>query len=479
LNRSPSTGSAGPETNATGRWADIFRGRLGLYTLALNLGTILFAISNFVVVSIMPTAAADIGGLRYYAWTFALFSVGSVIGAAGTGPVREAHGHRTTLAGAGLIFTAGLLGAAMASNMETVVAWRLVQGIGGGAIASQGYALIAEMYPENLRGRALSMLSTAWGAATILGPAFGGVFAEFGNWRGAFFALGGLGVVFAYLAWRVVPAGEAGHGKVRFPVTRLALLAGAVLGLSATALIDNNWVRIALVVVSVGIAAEAFRRDAGAELPLFPRQAVDLRSEMGATFWVMMLSTMAMVFINLYVTLYLQKLHGVTPLVAAYIFVVNSMTWSTVAFFVASWKGRKEATAIVLGLVLMLAGLAGLASVVVSGPVYLIALLLVVTGAGMGFINNPLIQRAIAAAPPDERARTGSSVQTLRTVGYSFGAAMAGLVVAVSGLTDDAAPEILGPAMQSVHATGTAFPVLAIILTFVMFAHGRRRLAAD
>ena len=82
MNSSPSTGSAGPHTNDTGRWADIFRGRLGLYTLALNLGTILFAISNFVVVAIMPTAAADIGGLRYYAWTFALFSVGSVIGAA-------------------------------------------------------------------------------------------------------------------------------------------------------------------------------------------------------------------------------------------------------------------------------------------------------------------------------------------------------------------------------------------------------------
>jgi MFS family permease len=471
--------SAEPETADNGRWADIFRGRLGLYTLALNLGTILFAISNFVVVSILPTAADDIGGLRFYAWTFALFSVGAVIGAASTGPVREAHGHRTTLVGAGLIFVAGLMGAGWAPNMETVVAWRLVQGIGGGAIASQGYALIAEIYPENLRGRALSMLSTAWGTATILGPAFGGIFAEFGNWRGAFYVLGALGLVFSYIAWRVVPVTDAGHGKIRFPVTRLGLLAGAVLGLSATSEIDGGALRIALVVVSVAVAAYAFRRDARAEQNLFPRQAVDLRTEMGATFWVMMMSTMAMVFINLYVTLYLQKLHGVTPLVAAYIYVVNSMTWSTVAFIVASWKGRKEAIAIVGGLVLMLIGLAGLALVIETGPVILIAGLLMVTGAGMGFINNPLIQRAIAAAPIEERARTGSSVQTLRTVGYSFGAAIAGLVAAVAGLTDDAAPDILGPAMQWVHGAGTVFPVLAILLAFVMFAHGRRRAGAS
>jgi MFS family permease len=469
--------SAEPEPTAAGRWADILSGRLGMYTLALNLGTILFAISTFVVVSIMPTAAADIGGLRYYAWTFALFSVGSVIGAAGTGPVREAHGHRKTFIGAGLIFVVGLFGAGLAPNMETVVAWRLIQGFGGGAIAAQGYALIAQMYPENLRGRALSTLSTAWGTATILGPAFGGVFAEFGSWRGAFFALGGLGLVFAYLAYRVVPESEAGHGRVRFPVTRLGLLAASVLGLSATSQFDDNLARAVLAVVSVAVAGIAFRRDARAEQNLFPRQAVNLGTEMGATFWVMMLSTMTMVFINLYITLYLQKLHNVTPLAAAYIYVINSMAWSTVAFFIATWHGRKEEAAIVIGLCLLLIGLAGLAYVVETGPVYLIAGLFVVTGTGMGFINNSLIQRAIAIAPPEERARTGSSVQTLRTVGYSFGAAMAGLVAAVAGLTDDAAPEILGPAMRWVYGSGTAFPALALILAMFLFAHGRRRLA--
>ncbi|MEE2760203.1 MAG: MFS transporter [Pseudomonadota bacterium] len=466
-------------SSGTGRWADILNGRLGIYTLALNLGTILFAISNFVVISVMPTAVSDIGGLRYWAWTFALFSVGSVVGAASTGPMREAYGNRITLLAAGAVFTIAQLGAGLAPNMEIVVFWRLIQGIGGGAIASQGYALIAQMFPEHLRGRALSTLSTAWGTATILGPAFGGLFAEFGNWRGAFFSLGGLGVVFILLSWWIIPAGESGHGKVRFPFTRLALLAAAILGLSATAQIDDNLARLILVATSVLVAAYAFRRDSRAGQPLFPRQVVDLRTEIGATFWVMMLSTMAMIFVNLYVTLYLQKLHGVTELVAAYIYVINSMTWSMVAFVVASWKGHKEAMAIILGLCLMLIGLAGLALVVNTGPVVAIAGFLMVTGAGMGFINNPLIQRAIAAAPENEKARTGSSVQSLRTVGYSFGAAIAGLVAAASGLTDNSAPEILGPAMQWVYGIGTVFPIIAIFLSLLMLAHERKRLTAD
>ena len=79
-------------------------------------------------------------------------------------------------------------------------------------------------------------------------------------------------------------------------------------------------------------------------------------------------------------------------------------------------------------MVLIFCGFFGIAQFVEQGPVIAIAGLLVVTAAGIGLINNPLIQRAIAAAPADEQARTGSSVHTIRTVGQSFGAAIAGLV---------------------------------------------------
>lgn len=470
---SPSADDAAP-----GRWSDVLTGRLGLYTLVLTLGTSVFAISNFVVVAIMPTAAADIGGLRYYAWIFALFSVGAVIGAAGTGPVREAFGHRTAYVGAGIIFVIGVVGAALAPGMEILVFWRVFQGLGGGAIASQSYALIAEMYPEKLRGRALSFISTSWGVATLLGPTFGGLFAEFGNWRGAFWALAGLGLMFAALAARIVPWSESVGRLVKFPVNRLALLAAAVLGLSATSQFDDNTLRAALVVISIGLAALAFHRDARAERGLFPRQAMVINSEMGAAFWIMMLSTMAMILINLFVTLYLQVLHGISPIGAVFIYIFNSLAWTSSAFLVASWSGTRQSIAIVAGLVLLICGIMGIALVVKEGPVIAIAGLLVVTGFGIGLMNNPLIQRAIAAAPPDEQARTGSSVQAIRTVGQSFGAAIAGLVAAVSGLTDDATPEILGPAMESVHSVGAVFPALALLVTVPLLIHGRRRFRA-
>ncbi len=457
-----------------GRWSDVLTGRLGVYTLVFNLGTILFAVSTFVVVAMMPTIAANIGGLRYYSWTFALFSVGSMIGAAGTGPLRERLGHRVAFAGAGLVFIAGLAGAALAPNMEFLIFWRLVQGIGGGAINSQVYALIAHTYPEQLRGRALSLVSTAWGVATLLGPTFGGLFAEFGAWRAAFWVLAFLTLIFVCLAWRVIPPAESKGRLGEFPVTRLALLGASVLGLSLTSQIDANEIRAVLVVVSVFVAAIAFRRDRRAAHTLFPRQAMALTSEMGAAFWIMMLASTTIIITNMYVTLYLQVLHGVSPLIAAYIYVTVSVCWSTAAFFVAAWQGTRMLVAIVVGLVLMAVGVAGVALVVAEGPVFAIVAFLAVTGVGIGFITNPLIQLAIAAAPPEERAGTGSSVPAIRTLGNSFGAALAGLIAAVSGFTDEATPEIVAPAMERVYALGTLFPVLALLIAVILIFHARR-----
>ena len=121
---------------AVGRWSEVFSGRYGAYTLVLNLGTGLFAINQFVVATLMPTIVADLGGVGYYAWAFSLFAVGSIVGAASAGPLREAFGAKRAYLGAGLVLGAGLAGAALATDMPTLVAWRLVQGIGGGAVAS-------------------------------------------------------------------------------------------------------------------------------------------------------------------------------------------------------------------------------------------------------------------------------------------------------------------------------------------------------
>lgn len=459
-------------------WLEILKGRLGLYTLLLNLGTGIFAIGQFVVSTIMPSVVGDLGGLRYYAWSFALFAVGAILGSASAGPVRAAVGDRVAFAGAALVMALGLAGAALAGDMLSLAGWRFFQGVGGGAISSQCYGLVAIMYPERLRGRALGLVSTMWGVATLLGPGFGGLFAEWGWWRGAFWALLPLALATALLAWAYVPRSES-HGKLsRIPYVRLGFLAGSVLVLSVAAQFDRLWIRLALIAVSIVLAAIAFRRDATAEHRMFPRQVSVIASEIGAANCMLLMFSVVSAFVNVYSAYALQTLHGVSPLIAGYIIAIPSFCWTFTAIAVAPLRGERQSAAIVIGDIMIVIGAVGFAATIVSGPVWLITLFMSVLGFGIGAMNNPTIQRVMQAAPEEDRHIAGTATQSMRTLGIAFGAAVSGVIGVAAGMTSDTvARDVVADAMHWVYWVNVVWAVLTFVCVVPFLAGYRRRMA--
>jgi len=354
----------------------------------------------------------------------------------------------------------------LATDMPTVVGWRLVQGIGGGAMASQAYGLIATIFPQRLRGRVLTVVSTIWGLATLGGPGYGAVFAEAGLWRGAFWSLAPLTVVFAFLVWRFIEGEERRGGLSQLPYWRLALIALAVVLLSATSLTREFWLQGVLVLASIVMTVITFIRDARAEHNMFPRQVTAVASELGAVYGIFFLVSVVMAFVNTYTTFYLQALHGVTPLTAGYLFALQSFMWTFSALAVATLRPSLEAASIVFGLVLLVLASIGIAVTVESGPVVLIAVFIGVSGAGIGFINNPAIQRIIAVAPESEKQIAGMSVQAIRNIGVSYGAAASGMVAAAAGLVDGAERATVAFAMEWVF--GVSFLASAVALAIAI-----------
>ena len=478
MSQNTESNKSDPNRSGSG-WSEILSGQYAVYTLLLTMGTILFAVNSFVVSTIMPSIAAEIGGMQYYSWSFSLFAVGSVIGGASAGPMRDALGDRTSYAGAGLMMVIGLVGAALADDMLVLVFWRFFQGLGGGAIVAQSYGMVGSMYPAHLRGRILSVISTVWGVATLIGPGFGAIFAELGNWRGAFWGLGVLSILITLAAWKIIQSTE-GHGKLSaIPYRRLILLGSSVLLLSLTSQVDDNLMRGLLIAASVILAVFVFRLDARAEKPMLPRKALDIFSTMGMAYWAMLLSTVILIFLNVYSTLYLQVLHGASPLVAAYLAAIMSFAWTTGAFIVATWTGQRELISILSGMILMLIGTIGLALFVTSGPVLYLSFAFFAIGFGTGLFNNPLIQRAIAAADDDERHIAGAAVQTIRTVAFAFGGALAGLIATMGGLGPVARPEpeTLAHAMNWVYGVNVIFAVAALMVTIPLILQARRQIA--
>ncbi|MGE0744052.1 MAG: MFS transporter [Rhodospirillales bacterium] len=468
--------SDGSAQGTSGSWRELFVGRIGVITGVLSTGMTLFAINTFVVATIMPTVVRDLGGVDFYSWAFSLFSVGAIVGAASAGPLRDALGARRSYALASVILAIGLTGGALAPDMPSFVATRLLQGIGGGAVASQSYGLVALLYPRHLQSRMLSVISTIWGVATVAGPGYGGVFAEGGLWRAALWSLVPLAIGVAVVGWRYI-AGGAGHGRLsEMPYWRLALLAVSVLLLSVATLTNAHWLQLVLVAVSIGLAAVAFVQDARAERNMFPRQATAVLTEIGAAYWVLFLASIVLTFVNTYTTYYLQALHGIAPFTAGYLFSIQSLMWTVGALAVATVPRTWEVPSIVAGLALILVACVAIALTVVPGPVWAIAVAMAISGTGIGLMNNPLIQRIITAAPEAERHVAGTSVQTVRNIGVAYGAAACGMVAAAAGLIDGAPRAVVADAMQWVYRVNVVFAALSLVMVpcLVWGKRGRR-----
>jgi MFS family permease len=455
-------------------WKRLFSGDLLIYTLIINLGILLFAVDTFVITTIMPTVIKDIGGTELYSWPVMIYMVGAIAGAASAGPVREIFGRRNGYVIAGLLFLIGNLGAAYAPNIEILIAWRLLQGLGGGLIISQSYGLIGDVYPPELRTRILSLISTTWGVATVFGPAFGGVFAEFGSWRGAFWAIVPLALIFCALVWRHIQH-STGDAKIdNFPVTRLLLFALGILCVGLTSQTDNNTYRAGLILGAVAMVTYAMVRDAGSSNRMFPKNTLVPTTAVGSSFWFLLFFTFTFIVVILYMTLYLQVLHDQTPIVAAYISALFSFTWTVGALLVASWQGRAIQIAVIGGGILIVMGAVGLTLFSVEGPVIMIGASLAVMGMGVGTSNNHVIALTIECAQPGEETLVASSVQTMRTMGLAFGSAFAGLIANSAGLSEGATPDIVARAVDLLNQTGIALAVLTL-LSLVIFYHYYQR----
>ncbi|WP_119458961.1 MFS transporter [Rhodospirillaceae bacterium SYSU D60014] len=459
-------------------WIDLLREGRAVYTVILVLGIGLHAIDVFIIATVMPAVVADIGGDAFYAWSTMLYMIASIIGAASGGPLKAALGARKGYSLAGLLFLAGTVGCAISPTMPILLIARVVQGFGGGLLIAQSMALVRELYPQELRTRVLALISGIWGVAALIGPLFGGGFAELGWWRGAFWAGAPIILMFVGLAWWSLPASAPAASIPRFPIRRLVLLGAGVLCVGVTSTIEQPALQIGLLIAAVAMVGKTFRLDAGSANPLFPSNPLSVRSPVGTGYWIFFLLSITHTAIGIFLPLVLQVLHGATPLVAGYFNGVLALSWTAAAFLTSGWRGRGEAAALVGGPCLAVCGLVGLAIGVTDASLTVIALLVAMLGLGIGMCNLHLTASTMALAAPGEESLTASSIPTMRALGIAFGSAIAGLVANSAGLARGISPETVASAITWVNATTALAPAAAVLLALRLVRLSRHRAAA-
>ncbi len=460
-----SSGSSPGEAERKAGWADLFRDGRGSYTALLNLGIGLHAIDIFVITTVMPTVVNDIGGLSYYTWTSMLYMVGTIVGAAAGGHMRARLGARSGYVWGGIILIAGTIGCAVPPDMATLLAARALKGIGGGLVLSQSMALISTLYAPTIRARILALVTTTWSVAAVIGPALGGIFAELDWWRGAFWGQAPFGIAFVWMAWKLVPEGRPDAPGRRFPWRRLGLIAVGVMSVGLTSQFRDPLVNSGLIVLAAFLIWLTFQIDASSEHRLFPSRALSALSAVGLAYWTYFLISVTHTTLLIFAPLFLQVLHGLSPLYIGYLSLVFSIGWTVGSLAVSGWSGGLERAASVVGMAIAAATTVAFTVSILSGTLVWITVWITLIGVGIGATNVLMTSYGMGVALPGEEAITASSMPTIRSLGVAFGAAAAGLVANAAGLDRGMAPETVANVALWVLIVTAIVPGIATLVT--------------
>jgi MFS family permease len=425
--------------------AELFGPSRRATTIGLVLLVSLVAFEAMGVGTAMPALVADLGGVSLYAWPFVAFMAAAVFGTVLGGSWCDRAGPRVPLVAAPLLFGLGLLVAGTAAGMPQLLAGRVLQGLGAGALTVAAYVLIAVIYPERARPAVFGLLSAAWVLPTLIGPPVAGVVSEMLSWHWVFLGL----VPFVALAVGLVvpavrtldPPGDGRSVEAR-PGLLAAALAAAV-GVSAL-----SWASQQAGVAAVTVAAAAVLLLVPALRRLLPRGVFTAARGIPAV--VAGRGLLAGVFFaaNAYLPLMLHGTHGWSLAAAGVPLIVGSLGWSAAA----AWQGRhpdlSRARLLRAGFCGVGLGTAGLLLVAPAwGSPWAAAPFWLVAGIGMGLgfssLSYLLLQQSAAGS-----------------VGFHTSAAQIADQLTTAVLIG------LGGALLAVApAPATALPVLLVVLT--------------
>jgi MFS family permease len=413
---------------------------------ALTVGlvlTITFVASEaLAVVTVMPVVARDLGGLRLYGWVFSGFMLGSVIGIVAAGREADRRGPAVPFVAGVVLFGAGLALAGLAPSMGVLVAGRVLQGVGAGAVPSVAYAAIGRSLPETLRPRMMAVLSTAWVAPGLVGPAVSAEVARLFGWRWVFLGLLPIVAVAGTIAVpaliRLGPPASGGAGEHRM-IDGFRTAAGATLILAGLTLaagsgqgrLDAILGGVALIATGAAAGLPALRR-------LVPPGTLTAQAGLPATILSRGLLTFTFFGADAYVTLAVTAVRHRTPVVAGIAVTGATVAWTAGAWIQArlsgSWEGRRLVRT---GLVIVLAGIAGMVLALQPGvPVAEGLAAWTVAGLGIGLAYAPISLMMLQKAPPGQEGRASASLNLADVLGTAIGIGVGGAAVAATAGRD-------------------------------------------
>ncbi len=403
----------------------------------LLLGMFLAALDQTIVSTAMRTIADKLHGQTAQAWVTTAYLITSTISTPLYGKLSDTYGRKRFYVFAIGIFIVGSMLCGTATGIYQLAGYRAIQGIGAGGLMSLAFAIVGDIVPPRQRGRYQGYFMSVFGVSSVLGPVLGGTLAGqntilgLDGWRWIFYVNVPIGLAAVFVVTR----------KLQLPVRRsdakidyvgAALLTTGIVPLLLVAEKGREWgwgspptLGMTLIAVAALVSFVPWERRMGeaAILPLriFSSSVFNISSAVALLVGTAMFGSLVVL------PLYLQIVRGNSPTKAGLLLtplMVGIIAASTLSGKVMSRTGKYKMLP-VAGTAVMFVAVLLFSTLGVDTPVWQASIYMAVMGAGLGLSMQTLVISVQNALPPRDMGVATSSVTFFRSMGGTFGAAIA------------------------------------------------------
>ncbi|WP_234986550.1 MDR family MFS transporter [Demequina sp. NBRC 110055] len=460
------------------------RSERGPILLSLMLATALVALDATIIATASSTIATELGSFAQVPWLFSAYLLAQAVSTPLAGRLSDIFGRKSLILAGVAVFLAGSVLCGAAWSMGALIAGRVLQGLGAGAIMPVSQTIAADIYTLEERAKVQGYLASVWAASSVLGPTLGGVFSEFLSWRWIFFInipLCAVAVWMIVRRYRETPLQGAREpidytGAVLLSVGSPLLLVGLLEG--GTTWAWSSWPSVTVLGAGALLLALFVRHALRAAHPI-----VDLRllrrRVIGVATAISLVVGMVVLGLSTYIPIYAQGVLGYGPLIAGFALAAMTVGWP----LTASNSGRLylrlgfRLTAMI-GSAFVVVGAAATLTLGAETPLIATAGATFLVGAGMGLTAVPTLVAAQSSVTHGIRgAVTGVNVFA-RSLGSALGVAICGAMVnATAEVGADGAPQGDG-LMDALHLVFIFTTVCAVVLAVFTTVMPRDREAA-
>ncbi|MCX5200740.1 MFS transporter [Streptomyces sp. NBC_00237] len=398
----------------------------------------LAALDGTIVSTAVPQIVGDLGGFTVFSWLFSGYLLAVTVTLPVYGKLSDTFGRKPVLITGTALFLLGSVLCAFAWNMPALIAFRIVQGLGGGAIQGTVQTVAADLYPLKERPKIQAKLSTVWAVSAVAGPAVGGVLATYADWRWIFLINLPVGALAMWLIAKYLrePGREPGASAVRSRIDWPGALAVfACGGLLLTALVQGGvvwpWLSapsLALFAASAVLVVVVVVVERRAAEPILPGWVWRRRTIASVNVALGMLGLL-MVAPVVFLPTYAQSVLGLGPTAAGFVLSIMTLSWPVSAALsqhVYRRIGFRQTA--IIGISLATVILLAFPLLPFPGSAWMPALIMLLLGGALGLFQLPLIVGVQSTVGWSERGTATASILFYRQLGQSVGAAVFGAV---------------------------------------------------